>query len=189
MFTLLDTQFSDKATDCRVLIKYICGLPTLKENYDFEHQTVVLKKLLKYLTIFNRIFSPGKDLDKTELEGSMLSWIPKSQTQISMRQFWQQMKDQQSLDGTSLSVTYHKILTKELDVITDLQANEDTKKHMLGATGYQTLNIVETQIEPIMSQFDDQDKYNVHYWTNNNSSNNMAYRSKQKLANQPKQKP
>ena len=99
------------------------------------------------------------------------------------------MKDKQSLDGTSLSVTYHKILTKELDVITDLQANEDTKKHMLGATGYQTLNIVETPIEPIMSQCDDQDEYNVHYGTNNNSSNNMANRSKQKLANQPKQKP
>ena len=71
----------------------------------------------------------------------MPSWIPKSQTQISLRQFMQQMKDKQSLDGTSLSVTYHKILTKELDAITDLQANEDTKKHMLGATGYQTLNI------------------------------------------------
>ena len=40
-----------------------------------------------------------------------------------------------------------------------------------------------------MSQCDDQDEYNVHYGTNNNSSNNMAYRSKQKLANQPKQKP
>ena len=73
VFELLNTQFSDKATDYRVLIKYICGLPTLKENYDFQHQTGVLKKILKYLTIFNRIFSPAKDLDKTELEGSMLS--------------------------------------------------------------------------------------------------------------------
>ena len=34
VFTLLDTQFSDKATELRVLKRYICGLPMLKENYD-----------------------------------------------------------------------------------------------------------------------------------------------------------
>ena len=67
-------------------------------------------------------------MDKTELEGSMLSWILKSQIQISIRQFMQQMKDKQNLDGISLSVTYHKILTKELNEITDLQPNEDTKR-------------------------------------------------------------
>ena len=63
VFTLLDTQFSDKATELRVLKKHICGLPMLKENYDFEHQTTILKRILKYLTISNIIFSPGKDLD------------------------------------------------------------------------------------------------------------------------------
>ena len=148
----------------------------------------MIKKILKYLTLYNRVFSPVKNLDQGELEGSMLSWIPKSQTQISMRQFMQQMIDKQNLDGTSLSVTYHKILTKELDAITDLQANEDTKKHVLGATGYQTLNIVETAVDTIMDQCDDQDEYNVHHGTNNSPSHNLANRPKQKLANQPKQK-
>ena len=104
-----------------------------------------------------------------------------------MRQFMQQMKDKQNLDGTSLSVTYHKILTKELNEITDLQANEDTKKDMYGATGYQILNIVETSVEPTVSQCDEQDEYNVHYGTNS-ASNNMVHKSKQKLVNQPKQK-
>ena len=47
VFTLLDTQFSDKATDLRVLKKHICCLPMLKDNYDFEHETVILKKILK----------------------------------------------------------------------------------------------------------------------------------------------
>ena len=59
---------------------------------------------------------------------------------------------------------------------------------MLGATGYQTLNIVETPVETKIDQCDDQDQYNVHYGTNNSPSHNMANRSKQKLANQPKQK-
>ena len=35
VFELLNIQFSDKGTDYRILIKYICGLPALKENYDF----------------------------------------------------------------------------------------------------------------------------------------------------------
>ena len=78
----------------------------LKENYDFEHQTVVIKNILKYLTIYNRIFSPKNDLDEPDLEGSMISWIPKSQTQISLRGFMQQMLDKKRLDGTPVCVTY-----------------------------------------------------------------------------------
>ena len=93
VFELLSTQFSDKGTDYRILVKYICGLPALKENYDFQHQQTVIKKILKYLTLYNRVFSPEKDLDQGELEGSMLSWIPKSQTQISMRKFIKEIKE------------------------------------------------------------------------------------------------
>ena len=53
VFKLLDTQFPDKASDLRILKRHICGLPMLKENYNFEHQTVILKRILKYQTIFN----------------------------------------------------------------------------------------------------------------------------------------
>ena len=49
---------------------------------------------------------------------------------------------------------------------------------MLGATGYQTLNIVETPVDTIMDQCDDQDEYNVHYGTNNSPSHNLANLSK-----------
>ena len=65
----------------------------LKENYDIAQQTTILKRILRYLTIFNRIFSPGKDLDIPELEGSMISWIPKSQTKITLKKYKQQMLD------------------------------------------------------------------------------------------------
>ena len=46
---LLDTQFPDKASELRILKIHIYGLPMLKENYDFEHQTVILKRILRYL--------------------------------------------------------------------------------------------------------------------------------------------
>ena len=124
------------------------------------------------MTVFNRILSPEKDLDEPELEDSMISWISKSQTQISLRGFLQKMLDKQSLDGTPLCVTYKEILTKELDIITNLHENEKTKKHMLGTTGYQTLNIVETPVDTNKNQYGNQDEYNVHYGTNNSSSNN-----------------
>ena len=58
---------------------------------------------------------------------------------------------------------------------------------MYRATGFQTLNIIETSVEPEISQVDEQDEYNVHYGTNS-TSNNMGHKSKQKVTNQPNQK-
>ena len=84
----------------------------------------------------------------------------------------QKIVDKKHLDGTPLCVTYKEILTKELYIITNLYANEETKKHMLGATGYQTLNIVETPLDISKDQYGNQDEYNVHYGTNNRPSNN-----------------
>ena len=45
-----------------------------------------------------------------------------------MRKFIKEMKEQKDLKGTPFSKTYHDILKQELDVITNLQANEETKK-------------------------------------------------------------
>ena len=87
------------------------------------------------MTIYNRIFSPENDLDTADLEGSMISWIPKSQAQISLRGFMQQVLDKKRLDGTPLCVTYKEILTKELYIITNLHANEETKNICLGQLG------------------------------------------------------
>ena len=42
---------------------------------------------------------------------------------------------------------------------------------MLWATGYQTLNIVETPLDINKDQYGNQDEYNVHYGTNNSPSN------------------
>ena len=58
VFELLNTQFSDKGTDYRILIKYICGLPALKENYDS-----LLRNLMRLPT-----FWPMKKQKKTCME-------------------------------------------------------------------------------------------------------------------------
>ena len=60
-FDLLDTQFGDKEAEWRIIKSNICNNPMLTDNYDFEYQIEVLKKILKYITIFNRLFSPQED--------------------------------------------------------------------------------------------------------------------------------
>merc|ERR1712115_285284 len=161
--------------------------PALKKNYDFQHQHTVIKKILKYLTLYNRVFSPEKDLDQGELEGSMLSWIPKSPTQISMRKFIKEIKEEKDLNGTPFSKTYHDILTQELNIITNLQSNEETKKDVYGVTGFQTLNIVEAPIEQEIGQGEDQDEITVHNGTNI-TSKSMEHKLKHKTSPQKLQK-
>ena len=63
-FALLDTQFGDKAGEVRQIKRQICELPILPDNYDFEVQLNVLKKILRYLTLFTRLFSPEEDLNE-----------------------------------------------------------------------------------------------------------------------------
>ena len=71
-------------------------------------------------------------------------------------------------------------MTQELNIITNLQANEETKKDMYGVTGFQTLNIVEAPIEPEISQGEEQDEITVHYGTNvtpKNTENNLKHQT------------
>ena len=74
-------------------------------------------------------------------------------------------------------------MTQELNIITNLQANKETKKDMYGVTGFQTLNIVEAPIEPEISQGEDQDEITVHYGTNitpKNAENNLKHKTNPK---------
>ena len=79
-FALLDTQFGDKTVKLRITKRQICELPMISDNYEFEHQLKVLKKILKYITIFNQLFSTQEDFHIHELDGSLLSLIPRAQT-------------------------------------------------------------------------------------------------------------
>ena len=73
-FELLYTQFGDKEAMLRLLKSHICDNPMLTDNYDFEYQIEVVKKILQYVTIFNRLFLPqGEDFHAFELNSSMMS--------------------------------------------------------------------------------------------------------------------
>merc|ERR1711867_407627 len=68
--------------------------------------------------------------------------------------------------GDAFSKTYHDILTQELNIITNLQANKETKKDMYGFAGFQTLFVFEAPIEQGISQDEGPDEITVHYGTN-----------------------
>ena len=44
-FILLDTQFGDKEAELRIIKSHICNNPMLTDNYDFDYQIEVLKKI------------------------------------------------------------------------------------------------------------------------------------------------
>ena len=97
----------------------------LTDNYDFEYQIEVIKKILQYITIFNRLFSPQEDFHAFELNGSMMSWIPRAQ-QITLSKMYERiMTDKLYLEGTPRSRTYREISTEKIATLTTLKAREE----------------------------------------------------------------
>ena len=105
-FALLDTQFGDKAGEVRQIKRQICELPILPDNYDFDVQLNVLKNILRYLTLFNRLFSPEEDLNIPELSDSMLSRIPKAQAISAVRSYHKVISDNLGQRAQPRSETY-----------------------------------------------------------------------------------
>ena len=58
IFQILDTQFGNLTNELRIIRKNIVELPILPDFYDYNKQIDVLKHILKYLIIFNKLFSP-----------------------------------------------------------------------------------------------------------------------------------
>lgn len=105
-FTLLDTQFGDKEAELRIIKSHICDNPMLTDKYDFDYQIEVLKNILKYITFFNRLFSPQEDFHAFELNQSMMSWIPRAQQVTLARWYEKVMNDKLELEGIPRSKTY-----------------------------------------------------------------------------------
>ena len=91
---------------------------------------------MRYLTLFNRLFSPAEDLNVPELSDSMLSWIPKAQAMSAVRTYQKIMDDNLIHQGLPKSQTYYNILVHEIANLTTLNANEDAKKNLIGAAGF-----------------------------------------------------
>ena len=101
----MDTHFGDKAGKVRQIKRQICELPILSDNYDFDVQLDILKKILRYLTLFNRLFFPEKDLNVPELSDSMLSRIPKAQAMSAVRSYQKVISDNLSQRAHPISET------------------------------------------------------------------------------------
>ena len=114
-FELLDTQFGDKEAELRLIKSHICDNPMLTDNYDFEYQIEVVKKILQYVTIFNRLFLPqGEDFHAFELNSSMMSWIPRAQQMTLQNMYEEFMTKKLEQEGIPRSQTYGKILTENI---------------------------------------------------------------------------
>ena len=135
-FALLDTQLGDKAGEIRQIKRQICELPILPDNYDIEVQLDVLKKILRYLTLFNRLFSP-EDLNVIELSDSMLSSIPKAQPMSAVRSYQKVISDNLSQRAQPRSETYYNIFMHEISNLTRLSANAESKQNLFGTSGIQ----------------------------------------------------
>ena len=57
-FALLDTQFGVKNNELYTVKSKITYKEMLPLNYNFEMQIGIVKDILRYLAIFNRLFSP-----------------------------------------------------------------------------------------------------------------------------------
>ena len=117
-------------------------------------QLKVLKKILRYPTLFNRLFSPEEDLNVPELSDSMLSWIPKAQAMSAVRSYQKVISDNLSLKSQPRSQSYYKIIIHEISNLTRLSANAKSKENLHGISGVQTLNIIEEPYYSVEEQTD-----------------------------------
>ena len=98
----------------------------LTDNYDFTLQIDVVKKILHYVTIFNRLFLPqGDDFHAFELNDSMMSWIPQTQQMTLQNMYEEFMTKKLEQEGIPRSQTYRKILTENIRKLSTLKSGED----------------------------------------------------------------
>ena len=99
----------------------------LPPDYSFSTQLNVLQYILRYLSIFNRLFSPREKLEVGELRQSMLGWVPRSQIYTLMN-FLMTMTDDLTNFNIPLSESYYQIILWETENLNSLRADEEAKK-------------------------------------------------------------
>ena len=95
-------------------------------DYDYDKQLKVLKHILRYLTIYNKLFSPREKLTSSDLRQSMMGWLPRTQNPTMMnyiKEFTELMVEY----NLPRSVSYHNLIIREIDNWTSLKADEETK--------------------------------------------------------------
>ena len=67
VFQLLDIFFGDKHNELRVIKRNIVQIPMLPMDYSYSTQLNSIQYISKYLTLFNRLFSPRERLEIEEI--------------------------------------------------------------------------------------------------------------------------
>ena len=86
----------------------------LSPNYDLYLEITILKKILRYLTNFNRLYSLREDFYTNDLSQSMLSWVPRAQAQKRILEYQTQMALNLKNDKIPRSVSFYSIVLTEL---------------------------------------------------------------------------
>ena len=105
-------------------------------------QVNILKYILKYLTIFNRLYSPQEDLYEGEIKQSHLSWVPRDQTSIILQRNMFDVDLALKIKNKPLSLSYAKVVMKEIKNLTGLLSAEKQMKQTT-AKLLPTLNVME----------------------------------------------
>ena len=122
---------------------------------------------MRYLIIFNKLFSSTYHLSSSDLRQSMMAWLPRMQYPTIMI-FLQEITTLMVKYDTPRSESYLNCITKEMDNLVQFKADEETKKSNVGIK-FPTLNIVDqnsTNTPPMCyiggnTNFP-QNKYNSH---------------------------
>ena len=121
---LLSNQFKTPQDEITILKNKVTNRGVLPLNYTYDSILDNLKYILKYLTIFNRVFSPVEDFTLNEITQSLLCWMPRTQPILVIQRSRLELLRAKKERGILFSVEYQKSLMKAISKYTALSLAE-----------------------------------------------------------------
>ena len=124
-FELLNNQFQPLLPDeVNILKNKIINRGILSSNGTYGNVLDNMRNILKYLMIFNTVFSPFEDITWEEITQSLLYWVPRNHAvYVIPRLRWEIIKIRTE-QGIPLSVAYKRCLVKAISTYTTLRLAE-----------------------------------------------------------------
>ena len=118
---LLSKQFKPPQDEIPILKSKIINRGVLSPDYTYDTILDILKDVLKYLMMFNRVFSPFEDLTLDEITQSLLCWVPRNQSVNVIHKIRVEILRARTEQGIPLSVAYKKNLMLAISTYTTLR--------------------------------------------------------------------
>ena len=127
-FELLNNQFQSLLPDeVNILKNKIINRGILSSNGTYSTVLDNLRSILKYLMIFNNIFSPFEDLTWEEITNSLLYWVPRNHAVYVIPRLRSEILKVRTEQNIPLSVAYKKSLMKAISTYSSLRLVERLK--------------------------------------------------------------